>query len=79
MGCSTTEGFARGASAEVSDIPGMPGKVIAVGVVPDGVTSVTTTMVDGSTQTVPVNGNAWARVGDQPAAAGGQSTETIGG
>ena len=79
MGCSTPEGFARGATAEVSEIPGMPGKVIAAGVVPDGVTSVTTTMADGSTETVPVKGNAWARIGDQPAAAGQQSTETIGG
>jgi hypothetical protein len=79
MGCSTPEGFARGASAEVSEIPGMPGKVIAAGVVPDGVTAVTTTMADGSTETTQVKGNAWARVGDQAAAAGRQSTETIGG
>jgi hypothetical protein len=79
MGCSTPEGFARGATAEVSEIPGMPGKVIAAGVVPDGVTAVTTTMADGSTETVPVRGNAWARVGDQPAAPGQQATETIGG
>jgi hypothetical protein len=79
MGCSTPEGIARGASVEVSEIPGMPGKVIAAGVAPDGVTSVTTTMADGSTETSPVSDNAWARVGDEPAAAGQQSTETIGG
>lgn len=79
MGCSSPEGFARGASVEVSEIPGMPGKVIAAGVVPDGIASVTATMADGSTSTSPVKGNAWARVGDQPAAAGQQSTETIGG
>ncbi|HEX4437095.1 MAG TPA: hypothetical protein VH061_09900 [Solirubrobacteraceae bacterium] len=79
MGCSSPEGLARGASVEVSEIPGLPGKTIAAGVVPDGVTAVTTTMADGSTETAPVKGNAWARVGDQPAAAGQQSTETIGG
>jgi hypothetical protein len=78
MGCSSPEGFARGASVEVSEIPGMPGKVIAAGVVPDGVTSVTTTMADGSTVTSPVKGNAWARVGEEPAASQ-QPTETIGG
>jgi hypothetical protein len=79
MGCSTPEGLARGASVEVSEIPGMPGKVIAAGVVPDGVTSVSATMADGSTETTPVSGNAWARVSDEPAAAGQQTTETIGG
>jgi hypothetical protein len=79
MGCSSPEGFARGASVEVTEIPGMPGKVIAAGVVPDGVTAVTTAMADGSTETTQVKGNAWARIGNQPAAAGQQSTETIGG
>jgi hypothetical protein len=79
VGCSAEGRLDRGASVEVSDIPGKPGEVIAAGVVPDGVTSVGFTMADGSTDTVPVRDNAWARVGDQPAAAGASPTLTTGG
>ena len=42
LGCSTPEGFGDGASIEISEIPGMPGRVIEAGVVPDGVTGVRT-------------------------------------
>jgi hypothetical protein len=79
MGCSAPDGVARGAAVEVSEIPGMPGKTIAAGVVPDGVTSVSEVMADGSTATSAVSGNAWARIADQPAAAGEQPTENRGG
>jgi hypothetical protein len=79
VGCSPPEGVSRGASVEVSEIPGMPGKTIAAGVVPDGVTSVSEVMADGSTETSPVSGNAWARIADQPAGAGEQPTENRGG
>lgn len=75
-GCSTVEGADRGATVEVEQIPGQPGKVIAAGVVPDGVSSVSEVLADGSTATSPVNGNAWVRVGDQPAAPGQQPSET---
>jgi hypothetical protein len=79
VGCSPPEGDAQGATVEVSDIPGMPGKVIAAGVVPDGVTAVSETLADGSTASSAVSGNAWARVAGQPAAAGEQPTEIRGG
>jgi hypothetical protein len=78
-GCSAPEGAGRGASVEVSDVPGMTGEVIAAGVVPDGVTAVSERMADGSTVTSPVSGNAWSRVADQPAAAGEQPNEITGG
>lgn len=78
IGCSTPGG-ARGADVEVSEIPGSPGETIAAGVVPDGVSSVSETMADGSTATSAVAGNAWARVSDVPAAPDEQPTETIGG
>jgi hypothetical protein len=74
MGCGTSERLARGASVEVFDIPGMPGKVIAAGVVPDGVAAVRWTMEDGSTYTAQVRDNAWARITDQAAASGGEPT-----
>jgi hypothetical protein len=79
MGCSTPEGLARGATVEASEIPGMPGEFIAAGVVPDGVTAVSRTMADGSTETTPVSGNAWAQVGDVGAAPDQQTTEITGG
>jgi hypothetical protein len=76
LSCSSPEGLERGASVEVSEIPGEPGEVVAVGVVPDGVDSVSQTMADGSTSTTPVVGNAWARVGDVAAAPGQEPTPT---
>jgi hypothetical protein len=78
-GCSTPEGRARGASVEVSDVPGMPGKVIMAGVVPDGVTAVGSTLADGTSATTPVSGNAWARVGEVAAAPDTQPTNLMGG
>ncbi len=78
VGCSTEEGLDRGASIEVSEIPGQPGEVIAVGVVPDGVTSVSEVLADESTATSPVSGNAWIRVGTEPAAPGEIPNETRG-
>jgi hypothetical protein len=79
VGCSPAGRLDRGASVEVLEIPGRPGEVIAAGVVPDGVTAVSTAMADGSTVTVPVSGNAWARVTSVPAAAGAETTEIAGG
>jgi hypothetical protein len=76
MACSPPEGLSRGASVEVAEIPGMTGKTVAAGVVPDGVTSVREVMADGSTATSAVHGNAWARIADEPAAAGEQPTES---
>lgn len=78
-GCSPPEEVGRGAAIEVSEIPGRPGEVIAVGVVPDGVTSVSEVLQDGSTATSPVSGNAWLRVGSVPAAEGERPNETRGG
>lgn len=79
VGCSAPESAARGASVEVSDVPGMGGKVIAAGVVPDGVSAVSERMADGTTVTSQVSGNAWSRIGDQAAAAGEQPNEITGG
>lgn len=56
----TEEGLEHGATAQVSDIPGEPGRVYVAGVVPSTVGSVTATLADGGTKTVAVNGNAWA-------------------
>ncbi|HXD54668.1 MAG TPA: hypothetical protein VN618_07940 [Solirubrobacteraceae bacterium] len=77
-GCSAPEEVARGAAIEVSEVPGRPGEVIAVGVVPDGVTSVSEVLADGSTATSPVSDNAWLRVGSVPAAEGERPNETRG-
>ncbi len=79
MGCSPAASAGRGASVEVSDIPGMPGRVIAAGVVPDGVTAVSEVMADGSTATSAVSGNAWARIAEQAAATGEEPNEITGG
>ena len=79
VGCGAPEALAQGASVEVGEIPGMPGRTIAAGVVPDGVSSVSESMADGSTVTSPVSDNAWVRVSGQQAAAGAQPTENTGG
>lgn len=79
LGCSSPERLDRGAAVEVLNIPGMPGKVIAAGVVPDGVTAVRSTMADGSTYTAPVSDNAWARITEVAAAEGQESTLITGG
>ncbi len=79
VSCAGPESLDRGASMEVSDIPGMPGRVIAAGVVPDGVGSVSERMADGSTVTSRVSGNVWARVSGQQAEAGAEPSENTGG
>jgi hypothetical protein len=56
----TEEGLARGATAQISDIPGEPGRVFVGGVVPSTVGSVTATLANGSSKTVPVYDNAWS-------------------
>ena len=78
-GCSDAEHVESGASVEVSEIPGQPGKVYAAGVVPNGVTSVQSKMADGSTYTAQVSDNSWARVTNEPAESGQVSTQITGG
>jgi hypothetical protein len=53
------EDIQRGATTEVSEIPGEPGRVFVAGVVPSTVGSVAVTLASGSTETVSVKGNAW--------------------
>jgi hypothetical protein len=77
--CSTSEQVDKGATVELSEVPGQPGKVYAAGVVPDGVSSVQSKMSDGSTYTAQVADNSWARVTDVPAESGQTPTQTIGG
>lgn len=79
LSCSTPEGLGYGASIEVSEIPGMPGRVIEAGVVPDGITGVRTALADGSSATATVGGNAWARSGSEPPAPGSEPTAITGG
>lgn len=78
-GCSPEGRLDRGAAAEIRDIPGRPGVSIDAGVVPDGVSAVTLTLADGSTETLPVHGNAWARESEDPIAAGRRPAWTTGG
>lgn len=78
-GCSTAEHLDNGATMELSDVPGEPGKVFAAGVVPDGVTAVQSKMADGSTYTAPVSDNAWARVTEVAAESGQTPTQITGG
>jgi hypothetical protein len=54
------EGLRRGASTEVSEIPGEPGRVDVAGVVPSTVSAVSVTLADGSSRTVPVKDGGWA-------------------
>ncbi len=77
--CSTPARFGAGASLEITEIPGEPGRVVEAGVEPDGVTGVRTTLADGSVTTTPVEANAWARSGSQPAAPGSEPIATTGG
>jgi hypothetical protein len=77
--CSTPEKVGAGASLEITEIPGQPGRVVEAGVAPDGVSAVRTTLADGSTTTTAVTGNAWARSGDSPSAPGSEPTAITGG
>lgn len=54
------EGLRRGATTQVSEIPGEPSRVDIAGVVPSTVSAVTVTQADGSSKTVPVENNGWA-------------------
>lgn len=56
----TEEDLKAGATAQVSEIPGEPGRVFVAGVVPSTVATVTATMGDGTTKTVAVKENAWS-------------------
>lgn len=58
------DGLARGATAQLSQVPDSPGKVYVAGVVPSGVTSMEVTLADGDTQTVPVADGAWTLEAD---------------
>jgi len=77
--CSTPERVGAGASLEVTEIPGQPGRVIEAGVEPNGVTAVHTTLADGSVASTPVQANAWARSSNVPAAPGFEPIATTGG
>ncbi|HEX5308264.1 MAG TPA: hypothetical protein VFW38_04215 [Solirubrobacteraceae bacterium] len=54
------EGLRRGATTQVSEIPGEPGRVDIAGVVPSTVSAVSVTLADGSSKTVPVENGGWA-------------------
>jgi hypothetical protein len=54
------EGLRRGATTQVSEIPGEPGRVYVAGVVPSTVSEVTVTLADGASKTVPVKNGGWA-------------------
>jgi hypothetical protein len=56
----TEEQVRAGATAQVSEIPGEPGRVFVAGVVPSTVAAVTATLADGTTTTLPVHENAWS-------------------
>lgn len=77
--CSTPEGVGAGASLEITELPEQPGRVIEAGVVPDGVTAVRATLADGTSTTMAVSGNAWARSGSEPSAPGSETTAITGG
>ncbi|HEY2631359.1 MAG TPA: hypothetical protein VGI26_03170 [Solirubrobacteraceae bacterium] len=59
--CSTSSTeLGSGATTEVSQLPGSPGRVFVAGVVPSSVGSMKVTLADGSTRTVAVTDNSWA-------------------
>jgi hypothetical protein len=58
------EGLRRGATTQVSEIPGEPGRVYVAGVVPSTVSAVTVTLADGASKTVPVKNGGWALEAD---------------
>lgn len=53
-----------GATTQISEIPGLPGKVFAAGVVPSTAGSITVTLADGTKQTAAVQENAWSLEAD---------------
>jgi hypothetical protein len=54
------EELQQGATAQVSEIPGEPGKVYVAGVLPSTASAVSVTLADGTSETVPVSDNAWS-------------------
>lgn len=54
------EDLKRGATAQVSEIPGEPGRVFVAGVVPSTIAAVTATLADGTKKTLVVRENAWS-------------------
>ena len=79
VACSPPAAAGAGASLFVEGVPGMDGRVIEAGVVPDGVTAVSRALADGRTSTERVSGNAWPRSGTEPPAAGSEPTAITGG
>lgn len=57
---SDEEDIQRGATTQVSEIPGEPGVTHVAGVVPSTVSSVEVTLADGSTRMATVKDNAWS-------------------
>lgn len=53
-----------GATTQVSEIPGEPGRVFVAGVLPSTVAAVTATLADGTTRTVAVTENTWSLEAD---------------
>lgn len=62
MGVSCTSGGAGLASGVAGELTTPSGEILYAGVVPDGVSSVTETLPDGSSVTIPVTDNGWAYV-----------------
>jgi len=63
--CSPISDLAQGAGVELRDMPSRPGKVLKVGVVPSGTTSVSVTLPNGSAARAPVSDGAWAYLADE--------------
>jgi len=63
--CAPASGLARGAGVELREMPSRPGKVLKVGVVPSGTTTMTVKLPDGSAATAPVSDDAWAYLSDE--------------
>lgn len=67
VSCSdNSEALPRGATVELSELPSAPDKTYTVGVAPAGVSSVESTLSDGTRQTVRVVDNAWAMESGSP-------------
>ncbi len=58
--CAKASQLGQGAAVEISEIPGEPGRTVAVGVAPDDKSTVSDTLPTGAVKTVTVSGNAWA-------------------
>lgn len=76
--CSTPTTVDQGVGVELREMPSLPGKVLKVGVVPNGTKAMAVKLTSGSTATVPVAGNAWAYIADEDSVVPG-STTALGG